>query len=85
MAGFWGGTHFVSVMSSEILRLGVQRLTHRSASNKKTATRVDPVWGLTGVAVGYGPLESRDIFIESLCHFGVRGARWCFAYFGNLR
>jgi hypothetical protein len=57
MAGFWGGTHFVSDLSSVILRLGVQRLTHRSASNKKTATRVDPVWGLTGVAVGYGPLN----------------------------
>ncbi len=35
MAGFWGGTDFVSEMSSGILRIDSVTLTHRSASYEK--------------------------------------------------
>jgi hypothetical protein len=45
MAVFWGGTDFVSEMSSEILRIDSVILTHRSASYEKTATHVDPDFG----------------------------------------
>jgi hypothetical protein len=56
MAGFWGGTDFVSEMSSEILRIDSVELTHRSASYEKQPHLLTPVWRSTRVAVGYGPL-----------------------------
>ena len=58
MAGFWGGTHFVSEMSSEILRIDSVTLTHRSASYEKRPHALTADFqGSTGVAVGYGPRE----------------------------
>jgi hypothetical protein len=81
MAGFWGGTDFVSEMSSEILRIDSVTLTHRSASYEKRPHLLTPISAVDTCGRWLRSTDFQDVVHVRYAISCVSRARRCFGYF----
>jgi hypothetical protein len=85
MAGFWGGTDFVSEMSSEILRIDSVTLTHRSASYEKRPHMLTPICRVDTCGRWLRSTDFQDVVDVRYAISCVTRARRCFGYFAIFR
>ena len=85
MAVFWGGTDFVSEMSSEILRIDSVTLTHRSASYEKRPHLLTPIWAVDTCGRWLRSTDFQYVVDVRYAIFRVSRARRCFGYFDIFR
>ncbi len=85
MAVFWGGTDFVSEMSSEILRIDSVTLTHRSASYEKRPHLLTPIWAVDTCGRWLRSTDFRYVVGVRYAISRVSRARRCFGYFAIIR
>ncbi len=81
MAGFWGGTDFVSEMSSEILRIDSVALTHRSASYEKRPHLLTPISAVDTCGRWLRSTDFQYVVHVRYAIIRVSRARRCFGYF----
>jgi hypothetical protein len=85
MAVFWGGTDFVSEMSSEILSIDSVALTHRSASYEKRPHMLTPISAVDTCGRWLRSTEIQYVVDVRYAICRVSRARRCFGYFAIFR